>query len=72
MDASERVYAAVLYLKTITEGNCRTELVFDKNRLSPMKGISIPRLQLLALLIGVRTTQYVQEELQSPIQGKII
>ena len=72
VDALEKAYAAVLYLKTITEENCHTELVFSKNRLSLMKGISIPRLELLALIIGVRATQYVQEELQLPIQQKII
>ena len=38
VDASERSYAAVIYLRSKTKDGYRMDLIFSKNRLSPMKG----------------------------------
>lgn len=53
-DASQIVYATVIYARSNVKGEWVVELVFAKNRLNPCKEISIPRLELLAILIGVR------------------
>lgn len=58
-DASVKAYAAVLYLHQQTDMESQTSLVFAKTRLAPIMGISVPKLELMAVLIGVRCTRYV-------------
>ncbi|XP_060559098.1 uncharacterized protein LOC132719352 [Ruditapes philippinarum] len=55
VDASARAYGAVAYL---TSGHTST-LVFAKNRVAPVKEITLPRLELMAALIGARVTHHV-------------
>ncbi|MCP9261969.1 Pao retrotransposon peptidase family protein [Dirofilaria immitis] len=47
-DASTKAYAAAIYVKQ----NPTTSLVFAKSRVSPIKTMTIPKLELLAILIG--------------------
>ncbi|VDN93272.1 unnamed protein product [Brugia pahangi] len=63
-DASTVAYAAVVY----AHQNTHTSLLFAKSRLAPIKGMTIPKLELLAILIGVRAAQFVikQMELENP------
>ena len=62
-DASKHAYAAVVYLHQRKGDNSRTDLVFSKLRLAPNKPVSIPRLELLAALIGTRAIQFVTKHL---------
>ena len=62
-DASKDAYATVIYLRTTYQGSNNVNLVFSKSRISPKTSISIPRLELLALLIGVRSLNFVSKEL---------
>ena len=62
-DASKDAYAAAIYLKTTIDGKPHVNLIFAKSRVSPKKSITIPRLELLALLIGVRSLKFVTKEL---------
>lgn len=66
-DASARVYAAAVYLHQISGNNSKVDLIFSKTRLAPLKGMTIPRLELMAVLIGTRCVKYVQQELNVPI-----
>ncbi|GBL86826.1 hypothetical protein AVEN_96057-1 [Araneus ventricosus] len=51
-DASERAYAAVLYLKCFTEsGQFKTSLLCSKSRVAPLKTLTIHRLELSASLL---------------------
>ena len=70
-DASESVYAAVVYILTFSKGIC-ANLIFSKLRLAPMKKLSIPRLELLGVLIGVRCLSFVESELKQHIHRKIL
>jgi len=73
VDASANVYACCIYLRIHSASGVSTQLVFAKNRLSPKKAkLSIPRLELMALLIGVRCTKFITAQLRLPIQQRFV
>ncbi|KAI1712841.1 pao retrotransposon peptidase domain-containing protein [Ditylenchus destructor] len=47
-------------------------LIFSKNRLKPKDGVTIPRLELLAILIGTRALKFVRQELHRPIKRQVL
>jgi hypothetical protein len=62
-DASEKAYAAAVYIVTIdSEGNRSSHLVSSKARVTPLKCISIPRLELQATILGCRLADSVKRE----------
>ncbi|MCP4486958.1 MAG: hypothetical protein GY820_06515 [Gammaproteobacteria bacterium] len=63
VDASSAAYASVAYLRCEREGNVNVQLLFSKARLSP-KDVTLPRLELLAMLIGVRAAKFIKMELK--------
>ena len=65
-DASKHAYAGVVYLHQRIGETCKVDLVFSKLQLAPNKTVSIPRLELLAALIGTRAIQFVANQL--PVQ----
>ena len=69
-DASKHAYAAVVYLHQRKGDSCRVNLVFSKLSLAPSKTVSIPRLELLAGLIGTRAIQFVAEHLRLKLTQK--
>ncbi len=48
------------------------ELIFAKSRLAPVKEISIPRLELMGVLIGVRCLKFLQTQLRLKLEGKYV
>ena len=64
VDASKYAYAAVCYVK-LTPPNAEptTKLVFAKTRLCPAKGLSIPKLELLGMYIGVKCAKFIKNEM---------
>ena len=72
LNASERAYSAVVYLKYRIEERYYLELLFSKNRLCPAKAVSIPRLELLELLIRTRATLYFKRELHLQLMQQTI
>ncbi|XP_071035359.1 uncharacterized protein [Parasteatoda tepidariorum] len=61
-DASERAYGAVLYVVTSHNNQSSIHLVCSRNRLTPIKRVSLPRLELLAPVIGARLLKYFCNE----------
>lgn len=58
-DASQSAYATVIFLRSdSSEGVC-VRLVQAKTRITPLKKLTIPRLELLATTIGVRLLKTV-------------
>ncbi|PIC53268.1 hypothetical protein B9Z55_003046 [Caenorhabditis nigoni] len=71
-DASETTYGACVYIKTkkpSQEGQFNIYLLIAKQRLAPnIKTLTIPRLELLAIYIGVRLAEYTVKELKHNIR----
>ena len=68
-DASENAYTAVVYAHVYEDGNITPRLIMPKSRLAPLKAVSIPRLELLDALIGLRLTRQVCSALKIPTNG---
>ena len=75
-DASQLGYATAVYLRASSDGTDEVacDLVFAKSRLSPVKKgtsgkkpISLPRLELLGVLIGTRAAKFVVDQLDLPL-----
>uniref|UniRef100_A0A1I7VP95 Reverse transcriptase domain-containing protein n=1 Tax=Loa loa TaxID=7209 RepID=A0A1I7VP95_LOALO len=64
-DASKLAYSAAVYIRYIDEESKITKsyLLYAKSRIAPIKDISIPKLELLAILIGVRAGRFVLNQL---------
>ena len=71
-DASQTSYATAVYLHVEGNNSVKVNLVFSKSRLASSgkgkgkskKEITIPRLELLAVTIGVRAANFVAKELK--------
>ncbi|XP_065182125.1 uncharacterized protein LOC135812837 [Sycon ciliatum] len=80
-DASAKCYATAVYLRLSTPAGTTCRLVFSKTRLAPKetrakgetpKTVSLPRLELLGVLIGARALKYVKAQLGIPITASCI
>lgn len=72
-DASERAYAAAIYLRSqYTNGLVDVNLIAAKTRVAPLKKQSIPRLELLGANILVRLANTVKNALQLPQDVKTV
>ena len=68
-DASEKAYAASIYVRSIYEdGRIDVKLVASKTKVAPLKKQSIPRLQLLGATILVRLAKTVQNALPQKLE----
>ncbi|GFS62412.1 integrase catalytic domain-containing protein [Trichonephila clavipes] len=63
-DASEKAYGSSIYLKSISAlGEVKVCLVTSKSRVSPLKQISIPRLELCGAILAAKLMKKVKEAL---------
>lgn len=64
-DASVTGYGACTYLRAISEsGQVHCSLVFAKSRVAPTKVTTVPRLELSAAVVAVRTSDMLKSELE--------
>ena len=64
VDASESAYGAVVYARcTYEDGTVSTNIVAAKTRVSPNLATSIPRLELMGAIVGVRLASRIAEVL---------
>ena len=54
-DSSNKAYSAAIYLRVVRDGKVRVNLLFSKSRNAPKKKLTIPRLELMSTLTGVRS-----------------
>ena len=68
-DASERAYAACIYIvATDSHGRRKSSLLVAKTKVAPVKTQSVPRLELCAALLGTRLYQSVIKSIgQTPV-----
>ena len=63
-DASERAYAAVIYLRTVdAQGQVRSQLVTSKTKVAPLKKVTLPRLELCAAALLSRLMSVTRESM---------
>ncbi|XP_062540966.1 uncharacterized protein LOC134209009 [Armigeres subalbatus] len=70
VDASELAYAAVVYLRLDIGAGRRCALVASKTKVSPLKPLSIPRLELQAAMLGARLAQSIGSSLTLQIDSR--
>ena len=59
-DASEQAFSAVAYIRTTSESSIEISLVAAKSRVSPLKPVSIPRLELQAAVLAARLAETIK------------
>ncbi|XP_064542272.1 uncharacterized protein LOC135431215 [Drosophila montana] len=62
VDASINAYAAVVYLRAEHDGQVHCSLAASKTRVAPLKPVSIPRMELMAAVLGLRLAKCIQNE----------
>ncbi|GFS04043.1 Pao retrotransposon peptidase family protein [Elysia marginata] len=65
-DASEKAYGCCAYLWLQEKEQVKVYLIMFEVRVSPLKGITLPSLELLAALLGSRIFRFLQTSLQLP------
>lgn len=70
-DASAKAFATVIYLHQSFSNSCKVDLIFSKTKLAPLN-MTIPRLELMGILIGVRALKFVSSELHLQIKGMTV
>ena len=67
-DGSEDGYGSVSYLRLVNEErNINCALVFGKSRVTPLKALTIPRLELSAATMSVRHARMLKREIEIPL-----
>lgn len=65
-DASEKAYGGCVYLR-VTEGDTsKVSLLISRARVAPLKGMTLPRLELMGALIVARLIVFVKRALKLP------
>ena len=57
----------MLYFVQKDKVDSKSDLIFAKTRLASIKEISIPRLKLMTVLIGMRCIQFAKDQLGFPL-----
>jgi hypothetical protein len=63
-DSSKAAYAATVFVRTEYNTCVQVQLVQARSQLSPLKQVTIPRLELLAAMIGARLAVCVKKEVE--------
>lgn len=71
VDASKDGYAAVCYFRLIKNDKVTCSLIGSKTRVAPIKITSVPRLELMAALIGARFAKFICENHKIVIKKRI-
>ena len=53
-----------IYLRSSQDGQVTRNLIFSKSRVAPRKLLTVPRLELMSTLIGVRSLNFIQKQMK--------
>lgn len=67
VDASDKAFAAGVYARSTNQYGSCVRLIAGKARVAPIKGLSIPRLELQAAVLGTRLANLISKELRLKI-----
>ena len=71
-DASEKSFGAVCYARySLRDGSIKVSFVMARNRVAPLKQLSIPRLELQAAVLAIRLYCLVKQELTVKVEDTI-
>jgi len=71
-DVSEYGYGAVSYLRIVDDkGVIYCSFILGKSRVTPLKVVSIPRLELTAAVVAVKLNCLIRNEIEYPIHDTI-
>lgn len=69
VDASEMAYGAVSYIRMMdTAGRIHCSFLKGKAHLTPLKGVTVPRLELMAAVTGVRMSALITDAIKAQLE----
>ncbi|XP_062703633.1 uncharacterized protein LOC134286082 [Aedes albopictus] len=71
-DASEHAYGTVAYFRATVNGTYKCALVMSRSKVAPLKRQSIPRLELLAAVLGARLLRTVESSHTLPVHRRFL
>ncbi|XP_020712610.1 uncharacterized protein LOC110117567 [Ceratitis capitata] len=71
VDASISAYAAVAFIRSSIMNKIYCSLVASKTRVAPLKPLSVPRLELMAAILGLRLAKFIEQEVSININRRI-
>ncbi|KAL7079287.1 hypothetical protein ACQ4LE_001128 [Meloidogyne hapla] len=72
-DASKDAYASCVYMRCLINGKMSVNILYARNRLRPKKmSVSIPRMELLGVLIATRAIKFVENQIGLKISEKYL
>ena len=72
-DASEDGYGSVSFLRSVNEeGKIHCAFLFGKSRVTPLKAVSVPRLELSAAAKSVRHDKMLKREIEIPLNTQSV
>ena len=71
-DASEEGYGQLTYFWTVDESNkISCNIVIARSRVTPLKFVSVPRLELTAATIAVKVATHLKQELDIKVDEEM-
>ena len=71
-DASKIGYGVIVYIRlTDRNGHVNCSIVIARSRVAPLKPVTIPRLELIAAVVGVELVGLVTRELKIPTENYV-
>ena len=71
-DASQTNYGAVIYMRSVSvTGEIHYSFIVARSRVAPIKPVTIPRMELVAAVVGVELTTFLKRELDLKLNDTI-